>query len=183
MLTPPAPRSETRWPPTRCSTPGRSGHLLSFLRSPENIQQHLPAVIIHNYYSQDQGSLHKRHEMYGQDYYGLCGSRGIAAASKFPILASFSQVIFSGSFNYCLPPPPGLGEGEITLILHTTQLNAKKSDSFYIPPKNYYNLINQKAREAELSLIQFQVQLFHASNLFARLSRICAFVQPLQQIL
>ena len=157
MLTPPAPRSETRWPPTRCSTPGRSGHLLSFLRSPENIQQHLPAVIIHNYYSQDQGSLHKRHEMYGQDYYGLSGSRGIAAASKFPILASFSQVIFSGSFNYCLPPPPGLGEGEITLILHTTQLNAKKSDSFYIPPKNYYNLINQKAREAELSLIQFQV--------------------------
>jgi hypothetical protein len=32
-----------------------------------------------------------------------------------------------------------------------------QGDSFYIPPKNYYNLINQKAREAELSLIQFQV--------------------------
>jgi len=47
-------------------------------------------------------------------------------------------------------------EGEITVILHTTQFNAKKGDSFYIPPKNYYNLINQKAREAELSLIQFQ---------------------------
>merc|ERR1719356_1449735 len=31
-----------------------------------------------------------------------------------------------------------------------------KGHSFYIPPKNYYNLINQKAREAELSLIQFQ---------------------------
>merc|ERR1712051_355077 len=45
---------------------------------------------------------------------------------------------------------------EITVILHTTQFNAKKGDSFYIPPKNYYNLINQKAREAELSLIQFQ---------------------------
>ena len=40
--------------------------------------------------------------------------------------------------------------------MHTTQFNAKKGDSFYIPPKNYYNLINQKAREAELSLIQFQ---------------------------
>lgn len=47
-------------------------------------------------------------------------------------------------------------EGEITVILHTTQFNAKKGDSFYIPPKNYYNLINQKAREAELSLVQFQ---------------------------
>ncbi|TRY79414.1 hypothetical protein TCAL_02262 [Tigriopus californicus] len=47
-------------------------------------------------------------------------------------------------------------EGEITVVLHTTQFNAKKGDSFYIPPKNYYNLINQKAREAELSLIQFQ---------------------------
>jgi len=47
-------------------------------------------------------------------------------------------------------------EGEITVILHTTQFNAKKGDSFYIPPKNYYNLINQKVREAELSLIQFQ---------------------------
>lgn len=47
-------------------------------------------------------------------------------------------------------------EGEITVVLHTTQFNAKKGDSFYIPPKNYYNLINQKGREAELSLIQFQ---------------------------
>ena len=47
-------------------------------------------------------------------------------------------------------------EGEITVILHTTQFNAKKGDSFYIQPKNCYNLINQKAREAELSLIQFQ---------------------------
>jgi len=47
-------------------------------------------------------------------------------------------------------------EGEITVVLHTTQFNAKKGDSFYIPPKNYYNLINNKAREAELSLIQFQ---------------------------
>ena len=49
-------------------------------------------------------------------------------------------------------------EGEVTVVLHTTQFNAKKGDSFYIPPKNYYNLLNQKAREAELSLIQvFQV--------------------------
>ena len=26
-------------------------------------------------------------------------------------------------------------EGEITVILHITQFNAKKGDSFYIPPK------------------------------------------------
>ena len=30
-------------------------------------------------------------------------------------------------------------EGEITVILHTTQFNAKKGDSFYIQPKNYYS--------------------------------------------
>eukprot|EP00096_Caligus_rogercresseyi_P010951 TRINITY_DN414_c0_g1_i1.p1 TRINITY_DN414_c0_g1~~TRINITY_DN414_c0_g1_i1.p1 ORF type:complete len:876 (-),score=342.27 TRINITY_DN414_c0_g1_i1:817-3444(-) len=47
-------------------------------------------------------------------------------------------------------------EGEISVVLHTTQFSASKGDSFYIPPKNYYNLINQKVREAELSLIQFQ---------------------------
>jgi len=47
-------------------------------------------------------------------------------------------------------------EGEITVEIHTTQFTAKKGDSFYIPPKNYYNLINNKAREAELSLLQYQ---------------------------
>jgi len=47
-------------------------------------------------------------------------------------------------------------EGEITVVIHTTQFTAKKGDSFYIPPKNYYNLINNKSREAELSLLQYQ---------------------------
>merc|ERR1712203_1099063 len=47
-------------------------------------------------------------------------------------------------------------EGEITVVIHTTQFTAKKGDSFYIPPKSYYNLINNKAREAELSLLQYQ---------------------------
>ncbi len=47
-------------------------------------------------------------------------------------------------------------EGEVNVVLHTTQFNASKGDSFYIPPKNYYNLINVKAREAELCLVQFQ---------------------------
>ena len=31
-------------------------------------------------------------------------------------------------------------EGEITVILHTTQFNAKKGESFYIPPKVQYYL-------------------------------------------
>jgi len=47
-------------------------------------------------------------------------------------------------------------EGEITVVIHTTSFTAKKGDSFYIPPKNYYNLINNKSREAELSLLQYQ---------------------------
>ena len=47
-------------------------------------------------------------------------------------------------------------EGEVTVTLHTTQFNAKKGDSFYIPPKNDYQLINQAGREVELSLVQFQ---------------------------
>lgn len=47
-------------------------------------------------------------------------------------------------------------EGEITVVIHTTQFTAKKGDSFYIPPKNYYNLINNKARDAELTLLQYQ---------------------------
>ena len=55
-------------------------------------------------------------------------------------------------------------EGEITVVLHTTQFNAKKGDSFYIPPKNYYNLINQKAREAELSLIQVSLHRSFGGN-------------------
>jgi len=47
-------------------------------------------------------------------------------------------------------------EGEFTVILNTTQFTARKGDSFFIPPKNYYNLINMGSREAELSLFQYQ---------------------------
>jgi len=47
-------------------------------------------------------------------------------------------------------------EGEITVRLHTTNFKAKKKDSFYIPPKNYYDLINDEDEDAELSLTQFQ---------------------------
>jgi len=49
-------------------------------------------------------------------------------------------------------------EGEVSVTIHTSQFNAKKGDSFYVPPKNTYNLINQKETEAELSLIQFQYE-------------------------
>ena len=38
-------------------------------------------------------------------------------------------------------------EGEVNVVIHNTQFTAKKGDSFYIPPKNYYNIINDdKAR-------------------------------------
>eukprot|EP00092_Neocalanus_flemingeri_P030009 GFUD01032579.1.p1 GENE.GFUD01032579.1~~GFUD01032579.1.p1 ORF type:complete len:340 (-),score=86.10 GFUD01032579.1:135-1091(-) len=47
-------------------------------------------------------------------------------------------------------------EGEISVILPTTQFSAKKGDSFYILPKIDYNLINEKARDAELFAIQSQ---------------------------
>ena len=47
-------------------------------------------------------------------------------------------------------------EGEITVVIHTTEFVAKKGDSFYIPPKNYYNLINKTPKLAELSLLQYQ---------------------------
>ncbi|XP_040568949.1 uncharacterized protein [Lepeophtheirus salmonis] len=48
-------------------------------------------------------------------------------------------------------------EGEITVALQgsTSNFDCKKGDSFYIPPKNNYNLMNNKAREAELCIFQF----------------------------
>ncbi|XP_040569052.1 uncharacterized protein [Lepeophtheirus salmonis] len=48
-------------------------------------------------------------------------------------------------------------EGEITGALQgsTSNFDCKKGDSFYIPPKNNYNLMNNKAREAELCIFQF----------------------------
>jgi len=47
-------------------------------------------------------------------------------------------------------------EGEVTVIVNTTKFSAKKGDSFYVLPKNKYNLVNEKALNAELSLVQYQ---------------------------
>ena len=47
---------------------------------------------------------------------------------------------FPCSFLFCFQVFVVL-EGEISVVLHTTEFNAKKGDSFYIPPKNYYNLV------------------------------------------
>ena len=47
-------------------------------------------------------------------------------------------------------------KGEVTVVIHSTQFVAKKGDSFYVPPKNSYNLININTAEAELSILQYQ---------------------------
>ena len=46
-------------------------------------------------------------------------------------------------------------EGEVTVTIHTTEFVASKGDSFFVPPRNSYNLVNHAARDAELSLLQF----------------------------
>ena len=49
-------------------------------------------------------------------------------------------------------------EGEVTVTIHTTEFMARKGDSFYIPPKNSYNLVNSSAGECKLSIIQYQYE-------------------------
>ena len=49
-------------------------------------------------------------------------------------------------------------EGEVTVTIHTTEFMARKGDSFYIPPKNSYNLVNSSDRECKLSIIQYQYE-------------------------
>ncbi len=47
-------------------------------------------------------------------------------------------------------------KGDINVLLHKTDFHVNTGDSFYIPPKNYYNLINKTDTDTELCLIQFQ---------------------------
>ena len=47
-------------------------------------------------------------------------------------------------------------KGDITVVLHKTTFKVNTGDSFYIPPKNYYNLVNNTSVDTELCLIQFQ---------------------------
>ena len=46
--------------------------------------------------------------------------------------------------------------GEVTVVIHSTQFVARKGDSFYVPPKNSYNIINTNDQQAELSILQYQ---------------------------
>ena len=47
-------------------------------------------------------------------------------------------------------------EGEVIVVLPTKDVTVRKGDSFFIPPKTPYNIMNQAARDAELSLVQFR---------------------------
>ena len=49
-------------------------------------------------------------------------------------------------------------EGEVTVTIHTTEFVARKGDSFYIPPKNSYNLVNSSVGDCKLSIIQYQYE-------------------------
>jgi len=47
-------------------------------------------------------------------------------------------------------------EGEVTVLLPTKDLKVGKGDSFLIPPRTRYDIHNEAARDAEISLIQYR---------------------------
>ena len=47
-------------------------------------------------------------------------------------------------------------EGEVIVLLPSKDVTVRKGDSFFIPPKTPYNIMNQSARDAELSLVQYR---------------------------
>ena len=47
-------------------------------------------------------------------------------------------------------------EGEVTVVLNTTQFLVTRGDSFFVPPHNSYNLLNLSAATAELFLLDPQ---------------------------
>ena len=47
-------------------------------------------------------------------------------------------------------------EGEITVLLPTKDLKVGKGDSFLILPRTRYDIHNEAARDAEISLIQYR---------------------------
>ena len=49
-------------------------------------------------------------------------------------------------------------EGEVTVVLNTTQFLVSRGDSFFVPPHNTYNLLNLSASQAELYLVQYRHQ-------------------------
>jgi len=49
-------------------------------------------------------------------------------------------------------------QGEVTVVLNTSQFVVGRGDSFFVPPHNTYNILNMKAREAELFLVQYKYE-------------------------
>jgi len=49
-------------------------------------------------------------------------------------------------------------EGEITVVLNTSQFVVSRGDSFFVPPHNSYNLLNMSGTKAELFLVQYRHQ-------------------------
>lgn len=54
-------------------------------------------------------------------------------------------------------------EGEVTVVLNTSQFLVGRGDSFFVPPNNSYNLLNLSGTRAELFLVQYRHQ-GHARN-------------------
>ena len=50
-------------------------------------------------------------------------------------------------------------EGEVTVLLPTKDLKVGKGDSFLIPPRTRYDIHNEAARDAEISLIQYRSEV------------------------
>lgn len=49
-------------------------------------------------------------------------------------------------------------QGEVTVVLNTSQFVVGRGDSFFVPPHNTYNILNMKSREAELFLVQYKYE-------------------------
>ena len=49
-------------------------------------------------------------------------------------------------------------QGEVTVVLNTSQFVVGRGDSFFVPPHNTYNILNMKSTEAELFLVQYKYE-------------------------
>ena len=49
-------------------------------------------------------------------------------------------------------------QGEVNLVLNTSQFVVGRGDSFFVPPLNTYKILNLKAREAEVFLLQYKYE-------------------------
>ena len=49
-------------------------------------------------------------------------------------------------------------KGEVTVVLNMTQFVVCRGDSFFVPTHNTYNIINMKAEEVELFLVEYKYE-------------------------